>query len=364
MSRQVPPGSPFDPRFREETIPLGDRTGDASAGGLAGFPDAGTAAPIPAGEPVASVPPPAAFPPPGATPRDEGVFEPRLAPARGRTGVALSDIAREMSTPETKESFKTSEFMVLLLGVVGVLLASEVSEEFDAPRAWMAITILGIGYMLSRGFAKAGTRRDYSAASRSAGLASGYGMSEAELTSRRRPAGELADQLSTPETKEFYKSTEFLLWALGVVGLLLAAQANAEFDATEAWRLITYLSSGYIVSRGLAKAATDRGYDDPNYGLPAVAGASGAGREAEAFTRRHISTPETKEFFKTSEFLVLVLAILGIAIASNVDLLFDAPSAWTFLTIVGAAYMVSRGLAKLGARDPHRFDGAGGRTYR
>ncbi len=173
----------------------------------------------------------------------------------------------------------------------------------------------------------------------------------------------MAEQLSTPETKEFYKSTEFLLWALGVVGILLAAQANAEFDATGAWRLITYFSAGYIISRGLAKAATERGYSDPNYGLPTdAAGRAGAHRahEAAEFTRRYISTPETKEFFKTSEFLVLMLTALGIAIASNVDLFFDATSAWTYLTIAGAAYMVSRGLAKLGTHDPHLYESGPG----
>lgn len=351
-SRQVPPGSPFEDGLRDETLPLADRR----AAPVTGYAETSPAA---AGAEPDGLP---GILPPRRSPMEpdranEGLFEQKLAPAGARASAVLSEVAREMSTPETKESFKTSEFMVLLLGVLGVLLASEVSAEFDAPRAWMGITILGVGYMLSRGFAKAGTSRDYVRPV----SPSGPGMHSATdgLTSRRRQAGDLADQLSTPETKEFYKSTEFLLWALGVVGLLLAAQANAEFDAPEAWRLISYLSAGYIVSRGLAKAASDRGYDDPNYGLP-----TGAAAEAEEFTRRHISTPETKEFFKTSEFLVLILATLGIAIASNVDLIFDAPTAWTYLTIVGAAYMISRGLAKLGARDPHRFDTPGRRAYR
>ena len=332
-SRQIPPGSPLDGGYREETVPLADH------------PQV-----VPPVNPMLNQPPPQQAP---------------------RPSTSVAQIAQQMVTPETKESFKTSEFMVLVLGIVGVLLASEISAEFDAPRAWMAITILGIGYLLSRGFAKAGTGRDSTPASYGSGL-SGLGSQTpatpaAGVTGSAPRAAALAQQLSTPETKEFFKSTEFMVWVLGVIGILLASQANAEFDATGAWRLISYLSAGYIVSRGLAKAATERGYSDPNYGLSTdLATGSGTARAAEAdqFTRRNISTPETKEFFKTSEFIVLVLTGLGLAIASNVDLFFDAPSAWTYLTIVSAAYMISRGLAKLGTRDPHMNDSGGRRTVR
>lgn len=326
-SGQVPPGSPIDEGRRDETVPLEER-----GGGGAG---------------------------------DERVDHPLSSPAP-KAGAVVSEIAEEMRTPETKESFKTSEFMVMLLGIVGVLLASEVSAEFDASRAWMAITILAVGYLLSRGLAKAGTNREYLQPARPEYRTTTSADPEAAFaTPASRPAGRhsaspLADHLSTPETKEFYKSTEFLLWGLGVIGILLAAQTNAAFDATEAWRLITYLSAGYIISRGLAKAASDRGYHDPNYGLSANLAAGrvtpAKAREADEFTRRHISTPETKEFFKTSEFLVLVLAALGIMIGSSVDPIFNAPSAWTYLTITGAAYMVSRGLAKLGKGNPHLYD--------
>ena len=405
-SRQVPPGSPLDgDGFRDETIPLADY--GSGEPGLNPLRDHGMAQPMPAAAQAAptgqvplagqvpQAPPTGQVPPPGQVPQTPLTAQqppPAHGPLTGqapltppaqqppparadysarpaapraaaqRAGAAVETIAREMRTPETKESFKTSEFMVLLLGVIGVLLAAEVSAEFNAPQAWMAITILSVGYLLSRGFAKAGTSREssrsaYTAASAALDAAASDPSAPRSATGQRSAAA-VADQLSTPETKVFYKSTEFMLWALGVIGILLAAQANAEFDATGAWRLISYLSAGYIISRGLAKAASDRGYSDPNYGLATdAAGRSNPARsqEADEFTRRHISTPETKEFFKTSEFLVLVLTTFGIAVAANVDLFFDAASAWTFLTIVGAAYMVSRGLAKLGTRDPHLY---------
>ncbi|GAA0492688.1 hypothetical protein Ade02nite_69400 [Paractinoplanes deccanensis] len=68
---------------------------------------------------------------------------------------------------ETKPSFKTTELAVYLLSVIGVLVASAVTGDgagesggdfFAADKAWFYITLLTIGYMLSRGLAKAGSR--------------------------------------------------------------------------------------------------------------------------------------------------------------------------------------------------------------
>ena len=68
---------------------------------------------------------------------------------------------------ETKPSFKTSELVVYVAAVLGVLIASYVvgdranndgSDIFAADKAWWYITLLTIGYMISRGLAKAGTR--------------------------------------------------------------------------------------------------------------------------------------------------------------------------------------------------------------
>jgi hypothetical protein len=60
-----------------------------------------------------------------------------------------------------------------------------------------------------------------------------------------------------------------------------------------------------------------------------------------------------KPFFLTSEFLTLVAAIAAIAIAAAVADDFDAPRAWTLITIVSAAYIVSRGLSKINRGDGH-----------
>ena len=66
---------------------------------------------------------------------------------------------------ETKAAFKTTEFIVYVVAVIGVLLASFLvsttdahEDYFRADRAWFYIVLLSIGYMVSRGLAKAGSR--------------------------------------------------------------------------------------------------------------------------------------------------------------------------------------------------------------
>ena len=71
---------------------------------------------------------------------------------------------RRIST-ETKASFKTSELAVYVLAVLGVLIASLVVDEgasdFGAQEAWFYVSLLTIGYMISRGLAKSGSREHY-----------------------------------------------------------------------------------------------------------------------------------------------------------------------------------------------------------
>ena len=66
-------------------------------------------------------------------------------------------------TVETKPAFKTTEIIFYLATVVGVLIASAMVDEnedgqgFGAEKAWLYITLLTIGYMISRGIAKSGS---------------------------------------------------------------------------------------------------------------------------------------------------------------------------------------------------------------
>jgi hypothetical protein len=78
---------------------------------------------------------------------------------------------RRLST-ETKASFKTTEFFAFLAVLAGILIAAAVIDEandggFGARQAWLYVTILTVGYMVSRGLAKSGSRQPYDDDSRS-----------------------------------------------------------------------------------------------------------------------------------------------------------------------------------------------------
>jgi hypothetical protein len=67
---------------------------------------------------------------------------------------------------ETKAAFKTTELMAFLAAVAGVLIAAAIVDESNAggmgaKQAWLYVTILTVGYMVSRGLAKSGSRDPY-----------------------------------------------------------------------------------------------------------------------------------------------------------------------------------------------------------
>jgi len=67
----------------------------------------------------------------------------------------------DVRSTETKASTKTSEFFVYLLAAAAILIASFVVDGFNATEGWMFFTFLSIGYMVSRGLAKSGSREPY-----------------------------------------------------------------------------------------------------------------------------------------------------------------------------------------------------------
>jgi hypothetical protein len=91
------------------------------------------------------------------------VRTPARGDVAGRNG--RTDHARRLAT-ETKASFKTTEFFAFLAVVAGVLIAAAMVDEGDAgslgaKQAWLYVTILTVGYMVSRGLAKSGSRQPY-----------------------------------------------------------------------------------------------------------------------------------------------------------------------------------------------------------
>jgi len=65
-------------------------------------------------------------------------------------------------------------------------------------------------------------------------------------------------------------------------------------------------------------------------------------------------TTETKPFFLTSEFLVYVLLLMGLGIASATSPSMDARFFWVAATAASSVYMLSRGIAKAGSRSSAR----------
>ena len=72
------------------------------------------------------------------------------------------DTGSERST-ETKNFSKTSEFFVYVIAAAAILIASLVVDGFNATEGWMFFTYLTIGYLISRGLAKSGSREPYRA---------------------------------------------------------------------------------------------------------------------------------------------------------------------------------------------------------
>jgi di/tricarboxylate transporter len=97
--------------------------------------------------------------------------------AKARVGTAgaseraeRSGVVRRLAT-ETKQAFKTTEFWAMVAVVVAILVAAAAikggdtagTDEFIARQAWLYVAIVAVGYMISRGLAKSGSREPYDA---------------------------------------------------------------------------------------------------------------------------------------------------------------------------------------------------------
>jgi hypothetical protein len=92
-----------------------------------------------------------------------------LAPERRAYGntVETERHGRRLST-ETKSALKTTELWLYVAAVAGILIASDLvrttsshGDYFRADRAWLYIVIVTVGYVVSRGLAKSGSRDHY-----------------------------------------------------------------------------------------------------------------------------------------------------------------------------------------------------------
>ncbi len=88
-------------------------------------------------------------------------------------GLDMGDRTRSTSarrSTETKHSSKTSELYAYVIVTLGVLIAGLLTKAGDghddrlvAQDAWLYAALLTIGYMISRGLAKSGSRDPYTA---------------------------------------------------------------------------------------------------------------------------------------------------------------------------------------------------------
>ena len=88
---------------------------------------------------------------------------------RATTGATPAHSTTVRRTDETKPAFKTTEFIAYIAVTIGVLAAGamikgadEGTDEFISPLVWTLVVVLTVGYMLSRGIAKSGSRHRYS----------------------------------------------------------------------------------------------------------------------------------------------------------------------------------------------------------
>jgi hypothetical protein len=124
------------------------------------------------------------------------------------------------------------------------------------------------------------------------------------------------------------------------------------------WFVWSLKALGIAEGRGNRERATEERGQNMTTNVEGVRLAAGQGGRQGAFVR--LAT-ETKQAFKTTEFWGMVVIVASILIASWVvddggggsGDAFPAVRAWLYVAIVAAAYIVSRGLAKAGSREPY-----------
>jgi hypothetical protein len=82
-------------------------------------------------------------------------------------GVHEDHVTGVRRSTETKSSFKTTEFFAYLAVLAGIFIAGAATkgghahDVFRATQIWLYAAIVTVGYMISRGLAKTGSRDPY-----------------------------------------------------------------------------------------------------------------------------------------------------------------------------------------------------------
>jgi hypothetical protein len=89
------------------------------------------------------------------------------------------------------------------------------------------------------------------------GLMATRSASDADLGDRAEAVGERMTG-AHDETKWAPLTTEFWAMLVLIVVVLIAAAISDSLNDVRAWTLVTIISTGYILSRGIAKAGAER----------------------------------------------------------------------------------------------------------
>jgi hypothetical protein len=99
------------------------------------------------------------------------------------------------------------------------------------------------------------------------------------------------------ETKPFYLTSEFVGSVLAVAGIAITAAASDAFGAWRAWILISAITIGYMVSRGIAKSGTRSNASDPREELTMNRDRGGSSRDERRHEHRREEEDESGPWF-------------------------------------------------------------------
>jgi len=90
--------------------------------------------------------------------------ETEASPPGVRNENQTTTYGRRQTADETRASFKTTELWAAIVGVVMLVIVYNASSDasLDLFRACLLCTVLGAAYIVSRGFAKSGSRHESS----------------------------------------------------------------------------------------------------------------------------------------------------------------------------------------------------------
>ncbi|MEY2476710.1 MAG: hypothetical protein QOG87_2025 [Actinomycetota bacterium] len=90
---------------------------------------------------------------------------------------------------------------------------------------------------------------------------------------------------------------------------------------------------------------------------PATTDTVRGGYETPRPATPRLRSTETRKSFRTTEFIAFVVITALTLLSAYTQDGFDIDQAWTLVAVITSFYMLSRGIAKAGSREPRYDDG-------